>query len=583
MSVSAVCPLLSDLFDAGTPPPLFLILSPPPPARSLHFCGVKRSMLLQTHIHFTILRINGIAISVDTFCLDKQIISLREEIVNSLGTRKLVSDDDDYLMDLALAEIIDNMKCVATSVARLGKRCTDPVYHHLEHVYEDPFEIDLNWCGWEYKLKKMERKVKKMERFIGVTGQLYQELEVLSELEQRLRRMRGNVNLSRLKLLEFQQKVIRQRQEVKNLREMSPWVRTFDYTVRLLLRSFFTIVERIKHVFGINQLASVEESSSSQGMNACLLRSHSISTLVQSSVHPSGKNLSRFYSGPISRSVSNLGLRADNIRTNKKQWQVHRQSSTLFGEGPQLKTRRLAHVGPFIGCTIGGIDSPVLTSCMPTTSCSLGSSGVLSNDFDRMKDVNTVPLSCSNRIHTKVSLFNSKHKLLNAPPSTLGDAALALHYANVIILIEKLALSPLLISLDSRDDLYNMLPASVRSLLRAKLKLFAKTLVSSVYDAGHAAECSIALVRILEWLAPLAHNMIRWHEERNFERQVVVSGMNVLLVQTLYFANQAKTEAAITELLVGLNCTSRFGRVLNEKSMESAGSRACEDSIACSL
>lgn len=53
---------------------------------------------------------------------------------------------------------------------------------------------------------------------------------------------------------------MRQRQEVKTLREMSPWVRTYDYIVRLLLRSLITVVKRIKHVFEINQVASVEET-----------------------------------------------------------------------------------------------------------------------------------------------------------------------------------------------------------------------------------------------------------------------------------------------------------------------------------
>ncbi|POO01875.1 hypothetical protein TorRG33x02_026520, partial [Trema orientale] len=52
----------------------------------------------------------------------------------------------------------------------------------------------------------MEKKVKKMERFIAVTMQLSQEQEVLAELEQILRRMLKNSQLDWVKLLEFQQK-----------------------------------------------------------------------------------------------------------------------------------------------------------------------------------------------------------------------------------------------------------------------------------------------------------------------------------------------------------------------------------------
>ncbi|CAL5387601.1 unnamed protein product [Camellia sinensis] len=492
---------------------------------------------------------------------ERQIVRLREEIMNSLGIRKLVADDGDYLMDLALAEIIENFGCLAKSVARLGKRCADPTYHRLEHVFDDPIDIDRNWFGWEYRSKKMERKVKKMERFAAVTAQLHQELEVLAELEQSLRRMQGSVDLGQVKLLEFQQKVMWQRQEVKNLREMSPWIRTYDYTVRLLLRSLFTIVERIKHVFGINQLASVEKNSNSEHMNAdCLVRSHSLSARMYTSVHPSENSLSWFHSGPLGRSVSNLGMSADKIRSKKKQYQAHHQSATLRGKPPVSKTKGLAHVGPFKGCMNGGSESPVLHSCMLTSSGSLMSTDAFSNVIDQTKDSKMVPLSCSNLIHTKVPLFISKRELLNAPPSTLGGAALALHYANVIILIEKLASYPHLISLDARDDLYNMLPTSVKTSLRAKLKLFAKTLASSIYDAALAAEWSLALTKILEWLAPLAHNMIRWHSERNVEKQCMVPVTNILLVQTLHFANQVKTEAAIIELLMGLNYISRFGR-----------------------
>lgn len=68
-----------------------------------------------------------------------------------------------------------------------------------------------------------------------------------------------------------------------------------------------------------------------------------------------------------------------------------------------------------------------------------------------------------------------------------------------------------------------------------------------------AIEWSLVVSKIFEWLAPLAHNMVRWHSERNFEKQHTTLKANVLLVQTLYFADQAKTEAAMVQLLVGLH------------------------------
>lgn len=508
---------------------------------------------------------------------DKEVHRLREQIVNLIGLEKLVSEDNDYLMELALNEIIENFIFLARSVARLGKKCRDPVYHRFEHFVNDPIQYGFQWVGWEYKVQKMERKVKKMERFVTAVAQLSQELEVLAELEQTLRRMQIS-ELNRVKVLEFQQKVIWQRQEVRSLREMSPWNRTHDYIVRLLVRSLFTILERIKNVFGTHPVSSVEGNIDCQLRSIeCFPRSHSFSALMHASVHPSENNLFGFYSGPIDRSVSKPG-NADKSRKKDKQRHDHHQSSTIRGNHLNMETKRLSHVGPFIGCMSGGSESPFLQSCKPTGG-SMRLTGVRTKNTDKTDNKNMESFSCSDRIYSKLSFFNSKCRLWIAPPSTLGDAALALHYANVIILIEKLVSSPHLIGPDTRDDLYNMLPTTIRTALRARLKSYAKTKVSAVYDAALAEEWSLALMRILEWLAPLAHNMVRWHSERNFEKQQAYSGTNILLVQTLYFANQAKTEAAITELLVGLNYISRIGRELHEKDLhEPAGSRGgCSD------
>ncbi|KAL3839750.1 hypothetical protein ACJIZ3_024341 [Penstemon smallii] len=489
---------------------------------------------------------------------DRQIVRLREEIANSVGIQRLVSEDEYYLMDLALAEIIENFESVAKSVAMLGKKCSDPTYHNLECVFDDPSKVDPNWYGWQYRLKKMEKKVKKMDKFVASTEQLYQELEVLAELEQSLRRMRAGADIGQVKLLEFQQKVVWQRQEVKNLREMSPWVRTYDYMVRLLLRSLFTIMVRVKYVYGTNQIGNFEGNNDYEHLRKdCLIRSNSISALMQTSVYPSENNSSRF-PFPIGRSFSNLGFGAGKSKSKNRKFQARRLTAASF-----------------TGCMTKGNESPFVDSYTPSCGSSFRSNGASHKDADEKTDTTSFPTIYSILTLTEESFFSSKRRLLNAPPTTLGHAALALHYANVVILIEKLASSPHLISLDARDDLYNLLPASIRSSLRAKLKTFSRNLASSVYDAAFAAEWSLAIARILEWLSPLAHNMVRWQSERNFERQRLIYGSSVLLVQTLYFANQAETEAAIVELLMGLNYLSRFGREISEKPFrESSCSRA---------
>ncbi|KAK9284093.1 hypothetical protein L1049_012353 [Liquidambar formosana] len=551
---------------------------------------------------------------------DKQIVRLREEIMNSVGIRKLVSDDDEYIGGLICAEMVENMAHVARSMARLGKKCNDPGLKSFEHVFDELIKFGVDPYGWEFSRKKMERKVKKMERLISANANLYQEMEMLTELEQTLKRMKGNNDPDSVGLLEFQKKVAWKQHEVKHLRETSLWNRTYDYTIRLFARSLFTIFSRMKHVFGINQTGDVGLINDSKVMNSDYIhRSHSVSALMQSSVHPSENSRARFssgplgrpptnsgpisrtmktsnfysgplrssttksglvsrknktvnfYSGPLGRSTTKSGPISGTNKTSQGLWQTHDHSSTLQEKSPHLKHNRLTSVGPFKGCMMGGSSSPVSNSY-------LSSNGVHSGIFDETRETSAEELANGDRRQTDLSIFTFKHRFLNAPPETLGAAALALHYANVIIVIEKLVASPHLIGHDARDDLYNMLPASVRAALRARLKPYTKSLASSIYDPDLAAEWTDAMAGILEWLAPLAHNMIRWQSERSFEQQNFGSRTNVLLVQTLYFANQEKTEGTITELLVGLNYIWRLGRELNAKALlECASSKIFDE------
>lgn len=502
---------------------------------------------------------------------DKEILRLKEQIINSAGAKRLVSEDDDYMMELVLDEIIENVGHLAKSVVRLGKKCTNPVYHRLEQFFKDPIQNGLQWFGWEYRISKMERKVKKMERFVAATTQLSQEQEVLAELEQTQRRMQLNAQSNRGKLFEFQQRVTCQRQEVRNLKELSPWSRTYDYIVRLLARSLFTILERLKHVFGANQMASVEGSEDCADR---LSRSHSFTAYMQSSVYPSESNLCGFYSGPLKKP----GTNAEKKKMKSIQQRDRHVSSMQHGKLQHSKSKRLNHGGTFVGCVVGGTDSPVEERCKPTVGGSMRLSNAAIRNMNTTANTNTGQLSSSYKIHAKLLLFNSRNKLLKASSSTLGGAALALHYANIIVLIEKLASSSHLISLDARDDLYSMLPSSIRTALRARLKSYSKITDSSFYDPALATEWKLAVSRILEWLVPLAHNTKKWHSDRNIEKQQEFSSTNVLLVQTLYFANQAKTEAAITELLIGLSYTCRISE-LKDKSFAadySTSSKNCD-------
>ncbi|KAK9911775.1 hypothetical protein M0R45_035665 [Rubus argutus] len=119
---------------------------------------------------------------------DKQVARLKEEISNSVGIQKLVSDNDDFIVGLICVELFENMVRVAKSVARLGKNCSDPSLKGFEHAISDLINNGVDPYGWVFSWKKMERKAKKMEKFISINANLYERMEVLSDLEQTLRR-----------------------------------------------------------------------------------------------------------------------------------------------------------------------------------------------------------------------------------------------------------------------------------------------------------------------------------------------------------------------------------------------------------
>lgn len=148
-----------------------------------------------------------------------------------------------------------------------------------------------------------------------------------------------------------------------------------------------------------------------------------------------------------------------------------------------------------------------------------------------------------------------------AGPTTLGGCALALHYANIIIVLEKLLRYPHLVGDEARDDLYQMLPTSLRKTVKSSLKSYVKDM--GIYDGPLAHSWGERIGSMLKWVGPLAHNMMRWQSERSIEQHQIVSRKNVLLVQTLFFADREKTEAVVCEVLVGLNYICRYEQQQN--------------------
>ncbi|XP_010277400.1 PREDICTED: uncharacterized protein LOC104611856 [Nelumbo nucifera] len=400
---------------------------------------------------------------------DKNLIRLRHESIALEGVRKIVSNDDAFLLSLACAEMVENLRLVAKSVSRLGRRCDDSGLRCFDRLFQEFANSGHDPHCWVLPWKEMEAKQKKMDRYVTLTASLHREMDGLSDAEHSLRKVPQcsdmDPSIKEKKIVDLQQKLFWQRQEVKYLKDKSLWSRSFDTVTILLVRSIFTVLARIKLVFGIGQGCLPNNSSS-------LSRSLSVSAAI----HPSENPTCKFVSGPL-------------MTTSKHD---------------EKENQDLSH-----------------------------------------------------------GFFEANTKVLKPAPSTLGAAALSLHYANLIIVIEKMIRSPQLVGVDARDDLYGMLPTSIRLSLRARLR----GVGCWASDPVLAGEWRDALGKILGWLSPLAHNMIKWQSERSFEQQNLMPKTNVLLLQTLYFANQSKTEAAITELLVGLNYIWRFEREMNAMAL----------------
>ena len=529
---------------------------------------------------------------------ESEISKLRNEILDSEGVRNLVSSDEDYLLELALAEKLEELNRVASVVSRLGKKCSEPALQGFEHVYGDIVGgvIDVKELG--FLVKHMEGMVRKMDRYVTVTRNLYSEMVVLNELEQAVKKFQHNQHEESRRA--FEQKLIWQKQDVRHLKDVSLWNQNFDKVVELLARTVCTIYARISVIFG--------ESA---------LRNNALGPGVGGG-SPGTQNESGFVSGHVNAHTSSERLKRNQSKGNGfhpgsvgRMAVAERRGAT---SRPQIDLRR----GELVPIRLEDFGFPCGTSagrlfmeCLSLSSsvskfddaddvnredhhsscCSVGignnsmkmehacHSGILSHSRSGVPFTGDLRQAKSG-VQSCSTLGPKSRLAVYAPPSTLGGCALALHYANVIIVIEKLLRYPHLVGEEARDDLYQMLPMSLRLSLKAKLKSYVKSL--AIYDAPLAHDWKENLDGILKWLAPLGHNMIRWQSERNFEQHQIVSRTNVLLLQTLYFADREKTEESICELLVGLNYICRYEHQQNAL-LDCASSFDFEDCVEWQL
>ncbi|KAA8548777.1 hypothetical protein F0562_000461 [Nyssa sinensis] len=499
---------------------------------------------------------------------DQEISKFKKEILKSEGVKNLVSSDESYLLELALTEKLDDLNRVAGVVSRLGKKCTLPALQGFEHVYGDVVSgaIDVKELG--FLVKNMDRMVRKMERYMNSTANLYSEMEVLNELELATKKFQQNQHEESRRA--FEQKLMWQKQDVGHLKDVSLWNQTYDKVIELLARTVCTIYARICLVFadaalrqdsmGMSVLgAQFRHGGGSPPMkDECGQKSGLIDRQLNVSepLRPVMTKRIGYHCGPIDRAL--VEKRGPNLRS---QVASHRAEVPLFrpedfnfacGTGTARLFMECLSLSSSASKEDEDYDVDHDDCSSQTSGCCSTANGVKREHPNYSGCFNPaqigVPCSGDQRQAkcsvTNGSLFGPKSRLMvYAPPCTVGGSALALHYANVIIVIEKLLRYPHLVGEEARDDLYQMLPTSLRMSLKTNLKSYVKDL--AIYDAPLAHNWKERLDEILGWLAPLAHNMIRWQSERNFEQQQIVTRTNVFLLQTLYFADRTKTEIAI--------------------------------------
>lgn len=139
----------------------------------------------------------------------------------------------------------------------------------------------------------------------------------------------------------------------------------------------------------------------------------------------------------------------------------------------------------------------------------------------------------------------------------LGDAGLALHYANIVINIDNIVSRSNSVPVLLRDTLYKSLPPSIKSSLRVKLHSF------RAKEGLTGAEIKAEMEKTLNWIVPIAVNTAKahhgfgwvgeWANTRTEGSRKSTSGSDVIQIETFHYADKEKTEAYILELVLWLN------------------------------
>ncbi|RWR95389.1 DUF668 domain-containing protein/DUF3475 domain-containing protein [Cinnamomum micranthum f. kanehirae] len=419
--------------------------------------------------------------------------SFRRSVIRSQGVRRLNSCDEPFLLRLACAEKMDDLDRSAATVSALASRCRDIRFHDFGRTYAEMKLGSFDLVRFAFPASEIDRRISKMEGMVSSTSDLYTGLEILADMEAAERRMARWKNhpapspLQKPNLELFEQKLTWQRRSVRRVRDVSLWSQPFDKVVALMARFICNVYVKICVVFG-----------------------------------PYVSDIPLVFSDGSSVSVTSRKLHFSTCEWGFPPLQIP----------PRTSGAHERH----------GLKDPNCIKPSPVPRRHLFRA------FRHEKNRRHKETQEEVLVHGE---FRRRERVTEAEAATLGGAALATRYANVIIMAEKMVMSPETVEEEMREDLFQMLPWRMRVAVKQKMRQYSVP----------AADGWKEVEGILGWLAPMAHDMIRWQVERTFvAKKEFEPQPSVMLLQTLYFSDREKAEAVIVELLVGLSSVYRQER-----------------------
>lgn len=174
---------------------------------------------------------------------DGEILRLCRDTLTSKGVSYLNSKQERFLLNLAFAELLEDLDNTAAAVSRLGQKCSDPTLTRFDLIDTGK----LKFGSW-----RARRYVEKMEKFVTSTGDLRAAMECLAHVEASQKRIKGlNIatSLCKIDVQDLYRQMEYHRKQVTHYKQVSLWNQSFDKTVRLMGRVLSMIYDRICFVF----------------------------------------------------------------------------------------------------------------------------------------------------------------------------------------------------------------------------------------------------------------------------------------------------------------------------------------------